>query len=77
MQNDYCCYYYYGHSTKAVKPPPTPLYIHINVMFSWSATMIASFYDKTLQTDLNLCVEICFTMLIKPTVVIDTGQQKQ
>jgi len=39
--------------------------------------MIASFYDKTLQTDLNLCVEICFTMLIKPTVVIDTGQQKQ
>jgi len=39
--------------------------------------MIASFYDQTLQTDLNLCVEICFTMLIKPTVVIDTGQQKQ
>jgi len=37
--------------------------------------MIARFYDQTLQTDLNLCVEICSTMLIKPTV-IDTGKQK-
>lgn len=63
-----------AESKSCKMPGPSPQ-CTINVMFSSSATMIARFYDQTLQTDLNLCVEICSTMLIKPTV-IDTGKQK-